>query len=274
MTRRFILGLMLIILHTAVSTGDCAEIAHATTWYGVQWYYCQWTPEDPPIITNLTYTLEGDTIINDTYYRKLLLSFGKSTAKGYSGAIRQSNDGLQVYYVPCGLPEQGNPSEYLLYDFNVKPDDIVQAYYGFADLSCANIEGRSALVPYTVSDVQIIDGRRHVYVTNDFTGSVEWIEGIGTRHIIWPCGQNCVPTGYTHWHCTLCAADSKGDILYSFNTDYIGIQNNCPDWVPTKVENIPCNTPSATKFLRDGQLLINHDGNTYNANGVLIRNLQ
>ena len=271
MLRKLKSVMMFAVLQIPILVNCIAKEPVATTWYGVQWYYCQWTPEEPPVIKDLTYTLESDTIINETHYSKIMLSFDKGLTKGYSGAVRQSTDGLQVYYVPCGLPQQGSPTEYLLYNFDVKPGDVVNAYYGFSDYTCAELDERSALDSYSISDVQIIDGRKHVYVTGEFAGRIEWIEGVGTNFIIWPFGQPCMATGYSRLHCTLCAADSEGNILYSFNTDYIGIQNNCPDWVTTANENTTMDDTSATKLLRDGQLFIQNGDKTYNALGVPVK---
>ena len=69
------------------------------------------------------------------------------------------------------------------------------------------------------------------------------------------------------------AVDSEGNILYSYDTDYLGIRNNCPDWelIDEAVDNVSNETPSATKILRDGHLYIIVNEKEYTADGMLIR---
>ena len=176
-----------------------------------------------------------------------------------------------MYFVPWE-----SQTEYLLYDFNVKQGDTVYAYAGFHDVSCVRMlednPERTITPAWKVMDVQTIDGRKHIFVQNDEYNTFEWIEGIGTRHILWCKRRTCYTAGmeiqYQH---TLCAADSDGNILYSFDTDYLGIHNDCPDWEPMAIENTPATSTPATKIIRDGQLLIRHGDKTYNAQGATVK---
>ena len=69
---------------------------------------------------------------------------------------------------------------------------------------------------------------------------------------------------------TLCAADSEGNILYSFDTDHLGIHNNNCQWEPMAIENVHTDSHSASKILRNGQILIERDDKTYTLTGQRI----
>ena len=220
--------LLFVLAQVFFSLTICAEQRQASTWYGVQWYYTPWTPEVSPVITSLSYTLEGDTTINEIPYRKLLLTHeAENLTKVYRGALRQSAE--KVYFVP-----NGSNKEYLLYDYSVNQGDTVYAYAGFNDKSCEELAqeepDRTISSAWIVQDVGTIDGRKHVTLKDTISNEIEWIEGIGTKYILWPIGQGCLPTGNVILHRSLCAADSEGNILYSYDTDDLGIRNNNCEW--------------------------------------------
>ena len=249
----------------------CADSVHpnqATTWYGVE--KCVYPPytDIPTRFRNVTYYLEGDTIINDTVYQAFWRDNGE-----YCAGIRQSADGQQVYIRPTEqlMKDWWESGDHMLYNFDVEVGDTVFAYdgsfVGIDDLG----EDWSIRYRWIVQDVQTIEGRKHIFVEGGESGhQVEWIEGIGTRYILF---ENMYEGALDEGHYTyaLCAADSAGNILYSFNTDELGIRNNCPDWEVLAIENSVAEKSSARKFLRDGQLLIEQNGRTYNAQGVKIR---
>jgi hypothetical protein len=268
--KKHIFIFLLSVAPSFVAFGYCDELRQASTWYGFK-YYHEYPQEDyTPIISNLAYTLEGDTVINNQQYRQIRYTHEyENITNTYRGAIRQSTDKQQVYFVPL---ESNN--EYLLYDFSVKEGDVVYAYNGFNDISCEEIaeqdQGESITPAWTVSEVKIIDGRKHILVQHELS-SVEWIEGIGTKHILWPFGRTCYATGMElQFQHTLCAADSEGNILYSFDTNYLGIHNDCPN-AETALENIPASTSSASKILHDGHLYIKRDGKMYTIQGIEVK---
>jgi hypothetical protein len=246
--------------------------AQATKWYGIRYFHDYPYEEHAPVITNLTYSLEGDTLIKDKQYRQIRCYTNESEhITAYRGAIRQSEDRQQVYFVPWG-----SQTEYLLYDFSVKKGDTVYAYAGFHDISCVKLleddPERTITPAWIVMDVQTIDSRKHIFVQNDLSNTFEWIEGIGTRYILWYKARTCYATGmdiqYQH---TLCATDSDGNVLYSFDTDYLGFHNNNCQWEPMAIENTASPSLSTTKFLRDGQLFIRRDDKTYTIHGTEIK---
>ena len=275
MLKKIIFTLTLSIAQSIFVFSYCSEPRSATMWYGFQYYQSYPYEGCTPVITDILYGLEGDTLINDKHYRQIRYTNEyENITNVYRGAIRQSEDGQQVYYIPWG-----SNLEYLLYDFDVKPNDTIYAYGGFNDISCeelAEIEQDREITPaWVVVSMQTIDGRKHISVQNKEYGvDLEWIEGIGTRHILWAQGRTCYATGLQiQFQHTLCAVDSEGNILYSYDTDYLGIRNNCPDWelIDEAVDNVSNETPSATKILRDGHLYIIVNEKEYTADGMLIR---
>ena len=227
--------------------GNCEELnaaaqeskvkSHATQWFGIQYHHDYPQSEHTPIITEITYNLGPDTLINTKLYRQIrYTNESKKVTNAYHGAIRQSEDRQEVYYIPSGIDK-----EYLLYNFDVEQGDTVYAYAGFYDASCVEVieyEQHQSITPaWIVQDIQVIDGRKHITIQQD-AHVVEWIEGIGTKHILWPVGRGCYATGMEiQFQHTLCAADSEGNTIYSFDTDYIGIRNNCPDWAVLSQES-------------------------------------
>ena len=128
---------------------------------------------------------------------------------------------------------------------------------------------RSITPAWTVMSVQTINGRKHISVQNEEYGiTIEWIEGIGTPHILWPQGRTCYATGMeVQTERTLCTADNGGNILYSFNTDDLGIRNECPNWHSADTTT-PANDVRCTKVLIDGQLYIRLGDKTYTLTGI------
>ncbi len=232
MLKRITFVLMLSVAQSIIVLGYCNEPAQAATWYGIRYYHPYPQEENTPIISNLTYSLGTDTLINDKHYHQILYTHAdEHITDAYRGAIRQSDDGQQVYYVPWGAQ-----TEYLLYDFNVKQGDVVYAYAGFNDKSCeemAEYDPEKTITPaWTVMNVQTIDGRKHIFVQNEDQDALEWIEGVGTQYILWAQGRTCNATGMeVQFQHTLCAVDREGNLLYSYDTDYIGVHNDCPNWL-------------------------------------------
>lgn len=128
---------------------------------------------------------------------------------------------------------------------------------------------RTITPAWKVMDVQTIDGRKHIFVQNDEYNTFEWIEGIGSRYIFFENNYNALIGTYSTW--ALCAADSEGNILYSFDTDYLGIHNNNCQWEPMAIDNVSTDKSSVSKLLRDGQLIIKSGDNLFNAEGLRIK---
>ena len=246
-----------------------AVLPHATTWHCVDAYY-DFPAQALTNFTAVTYSLQGDTVFGGTTYQTLRRGDGV-----YCGALRWSADGQQVFYRPGELGGQYSPSkgkEYLLYDFSVSVGDTVYAYDGFMDTSCEGLmEPGDTITPaWVVLSIDTIDGRKHVKVKKESDYQAEWIEGIGTCNILFSRTMHCL-TGYdSYW--TLCAADSEGNILYSYDVDHLGIHNECPSWklIDEGLKSSPASNSRIRKFLLGGQLLIQTPIGTFNARGQRI----
>ena len=272
MVRQTTLGCVLL-MQSLFIVSYSIEPSHATTWHCVSAY--QTVFDDYNVsFTSATYQLQGDTVFDDTHYKTLCSEDGT-----YWGAVRKTDDGKQVYFRPGeggGKFPASLGKEYLLYDFGVKEGDTTCVYNGFmdtADEEIASIDSNWPVMDSViVISVQMIDGRKHVLAQqmSEPKRQNEWIEGIGTRNILF-CNDRNRYAGNNYGLYTLCAADSEGNIIYSFDTDYLGIHNDCPNWTPLAVDNITTNQPSASKHLRDGILLIEKNDKLYNAQGKEVK---
>ena len=264
--KKFLLLIMMLASQAIISIAYSNVVSSATTWYCVDAYF-DFPTQALTNFTAVTYSLQGDTVFGGTTYQTLRRGDGV-----YCGALRWSADGQQVFYRPGELGGQYSPSkgkEYLLYDFSVNVGDTVYAYDGFMDTSCEeHMDTGDTITPaWVVLSIDTINERKHVVVKNKQDRQVEWIEGVGTCNILFSRTMHCL-TGYdSYW--TLCAADSEGNILYSFDVDHLGIHNECPSWklIDEGLKSSPASNSRIRKFLRDGQLFIETPLGTFNATG-------
>ena len=210
----------------------CEYIAaqQATMWYGVEKVtfpsYIAESMGYSSYFETVNYYIDGDTVINETTYKAFRRGDGK-----FCAGIRESEDRQQVYIFPTGELMQDSwweRGEHLLYNFDVQIGDTVFAFDG--SYSGIDNMGEDLSIQYRwiVRDVQTIDGRKHVLVEGGqlYDGLVEWIEGIGTKYILFENAYNdwddCSHSTYA-----LCAADDEGNILYSFDTSEFGEKFGC-----------------------------------------------
>ena len=226
-------------------------------------------------VTGVQYNLVSDTILSGRYYRKLM-----ENNRLCLGGIRQSEDGLKVYFhgiAPWSYTP--NMQECLLYDFTANVGDTLNDVYFRRDDVTSNIDwmGEPESLGWVVTQKDTIDGRIHMAVERYYADSdsiittiyhdyyafeTHWIQGVGTPNVLWPkeYGRAALSTLYT-----LCAM--RGDeILYSYNLESLKIENNCTEWRFTGLNDIPADN-APRKFLRDGQLLIDTPLGTFDATG-------
>ena len=212
------------------------------------------------------FVLQGDTLINGKKYHNV-----KYFEVPWL-VFPLTADGKKIYAHIYGR-------DILLYDFGLEVGDSILHYQNIrfdADAPEDLRFGSDSAYIYVseVDSITLLDGRRakclhykdrryqdEYYIRTD-------IEYVGCSHgglfsiidvpLQTTCGSNA------------CCCSLNGELIYE---DYAGLcaLMDLHSALPKEDEIA---LPSATKFLRDGQLLINHNGNTYNANGVLIRNLQ
>lgn len=279
---RFLLAMILALAGSAGTVMGVNNLRHdditqATQWYGVIKKIPPYVIDAnmTPSFLSVTYYLQGDTVINDTLYYALYRNEGE-----YCAGLRKSEDGKKVYIRPTYhlLNDQwwdSSKPEHLLYDFGVQKGDTVWAFDG--SYSGQDDMGRDTSTQYSwiVKDVQTIDGRMHIWVEGgQMRRLVEWIEGVGSRYILFEnVYEDAMYYSYSTW--ALCATDSEGDVIYSFDTDDIGIHNKQCEWEEIHESIVPIqgntsNSAETTKVILDGQILILRGDKTYTIEGQVV----
>ncbi len=277
MEKKSIMGLVLIIVQSIFTLSYSNEPKQATIWYCISMYQNLSGFQSSSFsssFSSVTYLLQGDTIFGDIRYTTFCGEDGT-----FWGAMRKTDDGQQVYYRPGeghGKFPTSLGKEYLLYDFGVKEGDTTIVYSGFMDTadenSAPDTPDEFVMDSMVVVSIQVIDGRKHVQIQNIHASmqQVEWIEGIGTRNILFTTDRNR-SAGNNFGLYTLCAADDLGNILYSFDTDHLGIHNDNCEGKTLAIEEIPVPNPIASKILRNGQILILRGDKTFTLQGQEVK---
>ena len=222
MKKLFFAGLCALM---AVVNLPLRATTHADTWYFLEH---DWMDD---VFYGGKYYLEGDTLINDMTYRQLKREGGYCRA-AFVGGLRQSADGMQVYWYKAAAQE-----EYLLYDFGAETGDTIRnAYFDIMDMHIyIDHMGEPELPFWVVTDKQIVDGRIHMTVARysdeeEWRGipyyQTTWIQGIGTAHVLWPhMYADCGPTTLY----AVCVMNGD-ETLYSYDLSQMGITHDCADW--------------------------------------------
>lgn len=233
-----------------------------------------WDPEggdDPYMPYTFIYQLEEDTTINDLTYQRLTGRFSLSTMpsnKEYVAALRfAENKKVFVHY---------DNTEYLLYDFGAQVGDTLEIFGGI------NHYKDFKTLPHVITEIDTLDNGRlqiHSEVIIQFYEGTEseherlypkiWIEGIGSKDgIVQNSATNRIGSGVT---ALLCAYRDE-DCIYTTDNPYYtpyGCVHNDPLFTATAEVN--SHVPSAQKIMYNGQLLILHEGKTYNIMGAEIQ---
>ena len=244
-----------------------------------QWYVLDIETKDmgdprPTILRaeTFSYTLENDSIVvNGRTFYQLACQSTKDTAttKSVVGALHFSEDkGNRVYFLRDGV-------EYLLYDFTAEPGDTIEIFAGI------NNYPQETTYTHVVADKDTTeDGACRMFLEVVFleeTTTVEnaekvWLAGLGSIDgIVHNTAKRAsiARSSETQTSIMLCAW-REDDCLYTTNhPDYqtLGCVYNIDE--TTAVDDIHT-SPSYQKLLRNGQLLIIHEGKTYNVMGVVI----
>ena len=252
------------------------NVTQATKWYGVVKKIPSYVidPAQTPSFQSVTYYIQGDTTINETIYQAMY-----SSGDVFCAGLRKSANGQQVYIHPSGnlLNDpwwDSTRQEYLLYDFDVQKGDTVWAIDGsFSGIDDMGIDV-SAQYRWIVEDVQTIVGRKHVWVQGgQMNHLVEWIEGIGTRYILFEnVYEDVLFQNFSTW--ALCAEDSNNNVIYSFDTDEIGVHNKQCEWEEIQKQSVEIphdNTDYVKKYLKEGRIIIQRNGLSYSIIGARIK---
>jgi hypothetical protein len=108
--------------------------------------------------------IAGDTLVNNTIYHKLYSSNDIQSSDVYMVGMLREDVALQQVFFFDGT------EEYLLYNFNVQVDDVLNTY------------GLGSLVPVTVSSIETVmvngTSRKKINLHGEFYDTF-WIEGVG-----------------------------------------------------------------------------------------------
>lgn len=219
-----------------------------------------------------SYTLENDSIIanNKTYYQ-LARQSTKDTAitKSFVGALHFGEDeDNRVYFLRDGV-------EYVLYDFTAEPGDTIEIFAGINNY------------PQYTTYTHVVTGKDTLengacrmmleVVFPDETSSVEnaqkvWLAGLGSIDgIVHNAAKRATKarSSETQTSVMLCAWRDDDCLYTTDHPDYDSY--GCVYNLPTAVKNIDTHGTTTQKLIRNGQLLIFHEGKTYNVMGVEVR---
>jgi hypothetical protein len=243
-----------------------------------QWYVLDIETKDmgdprPTVLRaeTFSYTLENDSIVvNGRTFYQLACQSTKDTAttKSVVGALHFSEDkGNRVYFLRDGV-------EYLLYDFTAEPGDTIEIFAGI------NNYPQETTYTHVVADKDTTeDGACRMFlevVFREETTTVEnaekvWLAGLGSIDgIVHNTAKRAsvARSSGTQTSIMLCAW-REDDCLYTTNHPDYDTLGCIYNHELTSVEDIHT-SPSYQKLLRDGQLLIIHEGKTYNVMGIAI----
>lgn len=243
-----------------------------------QWYVLDIETKDmgdprPTVLRaeTFSYTLENDSIVvNGRTFYQLACQSTKDTAttKSIVGALHFSEDkGNRVYFLRDGV-------EYLLYDFTAEPGDTIEIFAGI------NNYPQETTYTHVVADKDTTeDGACRMFLEVVFpeeTTTVEnaekvWLAGLGSIDgIVHNTAKRAsiARSSETQTSIMLCAW-REDDCLYTTNHPDYDTLGCIYNHELTSVEDIHTSL-SYQKLLRDGQLLIIHEGKTYNVMGLAI----
>ena len=190
-----------------------------------------------------TYILQGDTLIGERIYHKLVNEKGKLIAT-------ITEEGKKIY-LRC------NETDMLLYDFGVEVGDTIVQDFSTAGISWCDAPCKLCVV--RIDTVTLLNGKQAKRICYDHRGTTD-LEFVGSEYgILAPIYMPQIPLDID-WHFYSCCS-LNGDILFEHN------QGDCEriDMMDAIDETLA--DKSATKILRDGHILIIRDNRTYTLTG-------
>ncbi len=195
--------------------------------------------------------LRGDTTIDSKLYQKIIYE-GQDNGQRI---IPIREEGKKIY-------AHVNSKDVLLYDFNLNVGDSKPNY---VDIDGNIDKDQPELRVIKVDSITLLDGRRAKRI--EYDNLFRDIEYVGSD-----CGLLApfvYPQRTTGGYITMCCS-LNGEPIYE------AVEGNCEIvndfFVASKIESISSSTPaSASKFLRNGQLFIEHNGKIYNVTGKEVK---
>lgn len=181
-------------------------------------------------------SVSGEKTINGTNYRLL-----------DNVPIRERGKQVFAYY---------EGKETLIYDFGLNVGDKIAS--PSAHLYDDNEEGLATVT--AIDSVTLLDGRRAKRIQYDYRATdIEYVGSISNAGVLAPLyGEELPPCGPIRFIC--CSVD--GNPIYETS------QGSCEYNTETAVSDTQTRPHSATKWVTNGQILINRNGKTYNIVGV------
>ena len=226
-----------------------------------------------------SYTLENDSIVanNKTFYQ-LARQSTKDTAitKSFVGALHFGEDeDNRVYFLRDGV-------EYVLYDFTAEPGDTIEIFAGINNYPQYTTYTHVVTGKDTLENgacrmmLEVVFPDETTTTTN---AEKVWLAGLGSidgivhnaahRTSDVHAAPSRSASSETQTSVMLCAW-REDDCLYT--TDHPDYDSyGCVYNLPTAVKNIDTHGTTTQKLIRNGQLLIFHEGKTYNVMGVEVR---
>lgn len=169
---------------------------------------CTHAPNDPTYYKYVTYTVIGDTLVRNKLCKKIFLS-------GDGRGIMR-NDTI------CGLEENGRIYDYtgqdsgLLLDFNLHVGDAAYLWPNTDVLKEDYI---------TVNGVQ----RRRLTIggMTEASGTIYWVEGIGTNNGYWMCLDGDIMLGYEEF---LMEVSENGKVIFTRDDFYVTSSITKPEY--------------------------------------------
>lgn len=208
--------------------------------------------------------LAQDTIINEQTYSVVNYYWTLEETKVYKIAFVRFTEDKKVYLLR-------DNTEYLVYDFSVHVGDTIEAIVGafWGDMSeqllvreiHTDIETNlKTIILYRLCPIEDLDEITECC-------PIEWIEGVGSTDGFLMGYPVC--NGWTGGiGCSLLCAHKDDELKYYHPRYYE--RYGCEYNTVTAVEDIHTSESKVQKVIQDGQLLILHDGKTYNIMGMEI----
>ena len=219
-----------------------------------------------------SYTLENDSVVaNDKIFYQLARQSTKDTAitKSFVGALHfGKEEDNRVYFLRDGV-------EYVLYDFTAEPGDTVEIFAGIN-----NYPQETTYTHVVVDKDTTEDGACRMFLevvfpedtTTATNAEKVWLAGLGSIDgIVHNAASRAskARSSETQTSVMLCAWREDSCLYTTDHPDYdtYGCVYNQD---PTALES-PTSPSSYQKILREGQLLIMHDGKIYTIMGIEIK---
>ena len=227
-----------------------------------------------------SYTLEdiSQQVNNKTYFQLARQSTkDTATTKSVVGALHFGKDeDNRVYFLRDGV-------EYILYDFTAEIGDTVEIFAGIN-----NYPQETTYTHVVVDKDTTEDGACRMFLEVVFpeeTTTAEnaekvWLAGLGSVDGIVHNAAKRTSNAHAAPSRTAHSSDTQTSVmLCAWREDSCLYTTNHPDYdtfgcvynLPTAVKNIDTHGTTTQKLIRNGQLLIFHEGKTYNAMGQEVK---